>query len=86
MGDLKIRPLLDLLAPALETTYTLGQNVSIDESMIHFKGRLKYKQYIPNQPHSWGIKAYVLADSRSGYTYHLRLYFGSETNLIDTPG
>ncbi len=60
MGDLKIHPLLDLLAPALETTYTLGQNVSIDESMSPFKGRLKYKQYIPNslthggsRPMSW---------------------------------
>ncbi len=82
MGDLKFRPLLDLLASALETTYNLGQNVSIDDSMIPFKGRLKYKQYIPNKPHAWGIKAFVLADSQSGYSYRLRLYFGSETDFI----
>ena len=83
MKDLKIRPFLDLLAPAFESNYTLGQNISVDESMIPFKWRLKYKQYIPNKPHSWGIKAFVLADSKSGYTYHLRLYLGSET---DSPG
>ena len=86
MGDLKIRPLLNVLAPAFESNYTLGQKISIDESMIPFKGRLKYKQYIPNKPHAWGIKAYVLADSQSGYMYRFRLYFGSQTELIDTPG
>ena len=86
MGDLKIRPLLDLLAPAFEDNYTLGQNITIDESMIPFKGRHKYKQYIPNKPHAWGIKAFVLADSRSGYTYRLRLYFRSHTELIPATG
>ena len=85
MKDLKIHPLLDLLAPVFEEYYTLGKNISVDESMIPFKGRMKYKQYIPNKPHSWGIKAFVLADSKTGYTYHLRLYFGSETDL-DFPG
>ncbi len=83
MKALKIRPFLDLLAPAFESNYTLGQNISVHESMIPFKGRLKYKQYIP---HSWGIKAFVLAGSKSGYMYHLRLYLGSETDLLDSPG
>ena len=86
MGDLKIRPLLDLLTPAFEDNYTLGQNITIDESMIPFNGRHKYKQYIPSKPHAWGIKAFVHADSRSGYTYRLRLYFGSQTELTPATG
>ena len=83
MKDLKIHPFLDLLAPAFESNYTLVQNISVDESRIPFKGRLNYKQYIPNKPHSWGMKAFVLAD---GYMYHLGLYLGSETDLLDSPG
>lgn len=86
MGDLKVRPLLELLAPAFEERYTLEKNVSIDESMIPFKGRLIYKQYIPNKPHAWGIKAFVLADSVSGYTYRLRIYFGTQTDLVPSQG
>lgn len=41
---------------------------------------------MPNKPHAWGIKAFVLADSISGYIYRLRLYLGKETELINTPG
>ena len=29
----------------------------------------RYRQYIPNKQHSWRIKAYVLADSLTGFTY-----------------
>lgn len=46
----------------------------------------RYKQYLPNKPHSWGIKAFVLADSISGYLYRFKLYLGSETDLVATPG
>ena len=38
----------------------------MDESMIAFKGRLSFIQYLPNKPHKWGMKAYVLTDSVSG--------------------
>ena len=41
---------------------------------------------MPNKPTSWGIKAYVLADSKSGYTYKLQLYLGRETDLLEAPG
>ena len=41
---------------------------------------------MPKKPTSWGIKAYVLGDSRSGYTYKLQLYLGRETDLLEAPG
>ena len=33
----------------------------------------------------FGIKAFVLADSKTGYVYRLRLYFGGETDLLVDP-
>ena len=47
--------------------------------MIAFKGRLSFIQYLPNKPHKWGMKAYVLTDSVSGYTYSWRLYTGKSS-------
>jgi len=49
----------------------------MDESMIGFKGRLWFIQCMPKKPTKWRMKAYVLADSITGYTYNWRLYTGT---------
>lgn len=72
----KIRPLMEHLQKHFKGAYTPGREVAVDESMIGFKGRLWFIQYMPKKPTKWGMKAYVLADSRSGYTYSWRLYAG----------
>ena len=72
----KVCPFLDALILHIKQAYTLGREISVDESMIGFKGRLSFIQYLPNKPTKWGMKAFVLADSKSGYTYSWRLYTG----------
>ena len=65
---------MDPLLENFKAAYNLGREIAIDESMIGFKGRLLFIQYIPKKPTKWGIKAFVLADSSSGYTHTWRLY------------
>ena len=60
----KIRPFVTLLLDSFKDCYTPSQYFSIDESMISFKGRLSFLQNLPKKPHKWGMKAWVLADSR----------------------
>ena len=81
----KIQPLLDLLSPRFETTFKPGKCVAVDEAMISFKGRASFRQYIRGKPHPFGIKAFVLADSKTGYVFRLRIYFGKETDLVVNP-
>ena len=50
--------------------------------MIASKGRVSFRQYMRGKPHPFGIKAFVLADSMTGYVHRLRLYFGSETDVL----
>ena len=76
----KIQPFLDLLLQSFKNLYIPSQNLSIDESMISFKGRLSFLQYLPKKPHKWGPKAWVLADSLNGYTWAWKLYTGKETD------
>ena len=72
----KLRPFMDPLIDNFKSAYNLGREIAIDESMIGFKGRLHFIQYMPKKPTKWGIKAFVLADSSSGYTHAWRLYTG----------
>ncbi|XP_048587830.1 piggyBac transposable element-derived protein 4 [Nematostella vectensis] len=72
----KIKPLLNLLFPKFENAYNLHKNISIDECMIPWRGRLSFRQFIANKPVRFGIKVWVLADSESKYVYRQQLYIG----------
>lgn len=59
----KVQKFFDLVTAEFESLYTLHQPVIIDETMIPFKGRLGFKQYMKNKPTKWGVKAFVLSDA-----------------------
>ena len=77
----KLRPFLDPLVSNFKASFTLGREVSVDEAIIGFKGRLWFIQYMPKKPTKWGMKAFVLADSVTGYTYNWRLYGGKKETI-----
>ena len=72
----KLRPLYNSLMRNFKLAYNLGRELSLDESMIGFKGRVWFIQYMPKKPNKWGMKAFVLADAITGYTYNWSLYAG----------
>ena len=74
----KLRPVLDKIIKNFKQAYIPNQQLSVDESMIGFKGRLSWVQYMPKKPTKWGMKAWVLADSTNGYAYNWKLYTGKE--------
>lgn len=47
--------------------------------MIKYKGRVKFLQYIKSKPVKFGIKAYLICNSFSGYCYGLIVYTGKKT-------
>ena len=81
----KIQPFLDKIIPLFQTHLQPSRELSIDESMIAFRGRVGFRQYIGGKPQPWGIKAYVLSESKSGYMYNLVIYYGKETLLLANP-
>ena len=72
----KVRKLLDLITPKFEQEYIPHTQVTIDEAIIPFKGRLSFKQYMKDKPVKWGIKVFVLSDAHNGYVYRLQVYTG----------
>ena len=65
-----------------QSKFTPGLQIAIDESVISFRGRVGFLQYVKGKPNQWGIKAFILADIVSGYLYKIWLYFGEETQLV----
>ena len=76
----KVRPLLDSVVEAIKSEYRPSKNVSIDEAMIPFKGRLSLKQYMPLKPVKRGIKVWECADSSNGFICDLEIYTGKQRN------
>ncbi|CAF1609126.1 unnamed protein product [Adineta ricciae] len=50
-----------------------SSTISIDETMVSWKSRLLFKQYIPGKVHKYGIKIYKLA-ATNGYTWSFTVY------------
>lgn len=48
--------------------------------MIPFKGRIYFRQYIPSKRARFGIKAFVMAEAKSGYVCELQIYTGARLN------
>ncbi|XP_056449916.1 uncharacterized protein LOC130385437 [Gadus chalcogrammus] len=63
----KICRFMDLLLHQFQALYEVTGFVSVDESMVKYKGRLAFRQYLPMKPVKWGIKVWVMAESNTGY-------------------
>jgi len=78
----KLRPVLDFTVPRFQRHYGLQQDMLLDESMIPSKNRLSIKQYIQSTPIKWGVKAFLLHESATGYIYNVEIYTGKTDGLF----
>ncbi|XP_050294119.1 piggyBac transposable element-derived protein 4-like isoform X1 [Anthonomus grandis grandis] len=75
----KVKNVLWYLETQFKKFYTSDKNISVDESTIGFKGKVSFKVYNKAKPTKWGIKVYVLADSKNGYIFTMEPYLGIQT-------
>ncbi|XP_022795221.1 piggyBac transposable element-derived protein 4-like [Stylophora pistillata] len=76
----KVCPIIDNILEKIQNVYEPSKNLSIDEGMIAFKGRLSFHQYMPAKPMKYGIKVWMAADSSNGYMSNFSVYLGQEAN------
>ena len=76
----KIRPFINTLVSAWQDAYYPGKHLSVDESIVAFKGKCSWVVYKPQKPHKWGLNAWVLTDATNGYVYNWSLYTGKSVN------
>ena len=74
----KVRHILEHTRENFKKAYKPGKNLSIDEGMIAYKGRIGFKQYMPQKPIKYGMKVWLCADPQNGYVLNHEVYLGKE--------
>lgn len=77
----KIRRIVDHLRKVFPDAFYPFKNLCIDESLVLYKGRVFFKQYIPSKRHRFGIKFFVLCDCETGYILDFIIYVGEATDI-----
>lgn len=76
----KIRPFLEAVQRICKNCYLPTRDVAIDEALLLYKGRLHFKQYMPNKRAKFGIKLYCLAESTTGYMWNFLVHSTAGAN------
>eukprot|EP00041_Stephanoeca_diplocostata_P027114 m.741690 g.741690 ORF g.741690 m.741690 type:complete len:960 (+) comp23116_c4_seq1:51-2930(+) len=84
-GDARYDPLFRIQSVVkayqqlFRSLWTLGEFVSVDESMIKYSGRaIDFVQYMPAKPIKHGIKVFALCCSATAYAYSFSVYTGKD--------
>ena len=72
----KVRPFLDHVRHNCLSLYKPQRQLSVDEAMVGFRGRLGFKQYMKDKPTAWGLKIWCCAESKTGYILNFKVYTG----------
>ena len=76
-----VRPVMDYLRQRCKDVVIPSQNLSLDEGMMAYKGRLAIKVYNPKKPKKYGVKIFFITESDTGYVIDFEIYSGVTSTL-----
>ena len=77
---------MDMAGQKFNSVYYPHDNLTVDESLVLYKGRIHFKQYIRTKRARYGIKMFELATA-DGILLDFMIYQGIiEASLIQPPG
>ena len=79
----KLKPVVERMNVLCQNNKIPAEHLSIDESMIRFKGRSSLKQYNLKKPIKRGYKLWCLAGN-DGYVYCFDIYTGKKDSNVNT--
>lgn len=80
-----ISQLFDSFITKCHKVYTIGSYACVDEMLVAFRGRCKFKMYMPKKPSKYGIKIMCLTDARTGYLLNAYIYTGKDSDGLNLP-
>ncbi|XP_035232221.1 piggyBac transposable element-derived protein 4-like [Stegodyphus dumicola] len=75
----KIWPVLQPLNELFQRAVTPGRDIVSDETLMLFKGRLGWRQYMLKKRSHFEVKSYLLCESSLGYIWSQIIYTGKGT-------
>ena len=58
--------------------YTAGPVVIIDGQLLIFRGKCRFRMFIPSKPAKYGLKIFMVCDSESSYCLNASPYLGKD--------
>ena len=74
----KFQEIFEYVEEKFSELYIPEKDICIDESLMLWKGRLSWKQFIRTKRSRFGIKSFSFCESSSGYIWSSCLYTGKE--------
>ena len=78
----KVWLLFTMCQDNFKVTYKPVENLSINESTMVYKGRVKFLQYSKNKPNHFHIKLFMVSEPDTGYIYGFFIYTGRASNEL----
>lgn len=73
---LPIRNLFEKWANQLPEFFNPSDCVTVDEQLLGFRGRCRFRQYMPSKPEKYGIKFWLMVCSETSYVWKIQPYLG----------
>lgn len=73
-----MRELFTYINNKFQDCYEPSASLCVDEQLLRFRGRVKFKQFIPSKPAKYGLKVWALVDVETLYTCMLEPYVGKQ--------
>ena len=67
---------MNALLPRFTEVYAPSNNLFLDETLIKFKGRVHFRQFLPLKRSRFRLKGFVIADASTGYVLNTSIYTG----------
>jgi hypothetical protein len=74
-----VRDVMTSFISSLRQYVTAPEYLCIDEQLLEYHGRVRFRQYIPSKPGKFGIKIFWLTDSTGKYCFNGLTYIGKGT-------
>ena len=79
-----MRVLLDEIIANTNNYYQPPKLLALDESMIKFNGRSRFKVYMPLKPIKFGFKVYTIVPSQAPIVLNMSIYDGKKRTIVET--
>ncbi|KAL0809843.1 hypothetical protein ABMA28_011332 [Loxostege sticticalis] len=80
-----ISQLFDAFIRQCRNIYAIGSDACVDEMLVGFRGRCRFKMYMPKKPNKYGLKILCLTDARTGYLLNAYIYTGKDSDGLNLP-
>ncbi|KAI3357088.1 hypothetical protein L3Q82_015550, partial [Scortum barcoo] len=78
------RSIWEMWTHRLPMLFNPGRDVCVDEQLVPFKGRCRFRQYMPSKPAKYGLKIWVTADVATSYAWKCQIYTGkADGNAVE---